>query len=221
MFARIAGRYDLLNRLLSFGIDRRWRDQLLGLAGDVQGSRVVDVCCGTGDVARLFARRGARVVGVDFTAEMLRIAGRKRPPPGALPPLYLRGDALRLPVRATAADLVTVAFGIRNLSDRGAFLAEAARVLRPGGRLLVLEFGSPSGKSLAAVHRVYMSRILPRVGAAVSGDREAYSYLPASVAAWPGAAELLREFERAGYADCGQRPLSGGIARLHWGTARA
>jgi demethylmenaquinone methyltransferase/2-methoxy-6-polyprenyl-1,4-benzoquinol methylase len=220
MFARIAGRYDFLNRLLSLGIDRRWRRELLGLAGDLRERNVLDVCCGTGDVALRLSRGGARVVGIDFTPEMLRLAEgkrRRRTPSQTGGLLFVHGDAIALPVVAGCADLVTIAFGIRNVVDRAAGLQEMARALKPGARLLILEFGAPSSKSMAAAFGVYFKRILPRVGAIVSGDREAYRYLPESVAAWPGPVEFQREIEQAGFADCGHRALSGGIAYLHWG----
>jgi demethylmenaquinone methyltransferase/2-methoxy-6-polyprenyl-1,4-benzoquinol methylase len=222
MFARIAGRYDFLNRLLSMGIDRRWRRELIGLSGDLRGLTVLDVCCGTGEVALRLSRGGARVVGIDFTPEMLRLAEQKRGRrtlPQAGPLIFVHGDAIALPVAAGGADLVTIAFGIRNVVDRAAGLAEMARALKPGARLLILEFGAPSNARMAAAFGLYFERILPRVGAFVSGDREAYRYLPESVAAWPGPVEFQREIEQAGFVDCGHRALSGGIAYLHWGSA--
>ena len=222
MFARIARRYDLLNRVLSLGVDRRWRRELMAAAGDVRGRTALDVCCGTGDVAQLLACAGARVVGVDFTREMLEIAEKKRTHRTALRErklAYVHGDALALPVALNRADLVTIAFGIRNVADRGAGLRELVRATRPGGRLLVLEFGSPQSPHWAAAYGLYFRRILPRVGGLVSGDGGAYRYLPESVAAWPGPAEFQRELEQAGLVHCGHRALSGGIAYLHWGMA--
>ncbi len=222
MFASIASRYDLLNRLLSAGIDRGWRRSLLALAGDVRGRSAVDVCCGTGDVALRLFRGGAHVVGIDFTPEMLLLAVKKgrrdrSTHPGAL--AFVHGDAIALPLAAGCADLITIAFGIRNVTDRVAGLREMSRALKPGARLLILEFGSPRNRRVAAAFGIYFKRILPRVGAFVSGDREAYRYLPESVAAWPGAVEFQREIEQAGFIDCGHRALSGGIAYLHWGAA--
>jgi demethylmenaquinone methyltransferase/2-methoxy-6-polyprenyl-1,4-benzoquinol methylase len=216
MFARIAGRYDLVNRVLSLGIDRRWRAAALRLSGDVRGRVVVDACCGTGDLSLAYARAGARVVGVDFTPEMLRLALPKgeRAASGAL---FAQGDALRLPVRARGADVASVAFGVRNLADPHAGLAELARVVKPGGRVIVLEFATPRPTLFAALYRAYFTRVLPRIGGAISGDREAYRYLPRTVLAWPGPEEFQRWFERAGLVDCGHRLLSGGIACLHWG----
>ncbi len=222
MFASIAPRYDFLNHLLSLGIDRRWRKRLLAAAGDVRGKRVIDLCCGTGDVSFLFARGGARVLGLDFTREMLSVATARRSRAGSPPERQIGlalGDACALPVPSDCADVVTIAFGIRNVSDRAAGLRETARVLRPGGRLAILEFGNPRNRALGALYRFYFRRILPRVGAWLSGDDHAYSYLPESVAAWPGAEEFRREIERAGFEGCGHRALLGGVAHLHWGTA--
>lgn len=218
MFARIAGVYDLLNRVLSMGIDQRWRRALLASAGDVDGARVVDACCGTGDVALVFAEAGASVVGVDFTPEMLTHAERKkRSRPTRSTPAFAHGDALRLPVRAAAADVCTVAFGIRNVADRRAALREMSRVTRPGGRVLVLEFTMPPGKILGPLYRFYFTRLLPGVGRLVSRDSDAYSYLPRTVMAWPSPATFQSEMEQEGLVDCGHRLLTRGIACLHWG----
>jgi demethylmenaquinone methyltransferase/2-methoxy-6-polyprenyl-1,4-benzoquinol methylase len=221
MFASIAPRYDLLNRLLSLGIDRRWRRALLLTAGDVRGKRVIDLCCGTGDVAFLLARHGARVLGLDFTAEMLRVATARRTKADTAAErgvLLALGDACALPVPSASAEVVTIAFGIRNVADRAAGLRDVARVLRPGGRLAILEFGHPRNRLLAGIYRFYFHRVLPRVGALLSGDRHAYSYLPESVAAWPSAEAFGREIEAAGFRDCAHRPLLGGVAFVHWAT---
>ena len=223
LFARIAGRYDLLNRTLSFGVDQRWRRALLARAGDVRGKLVVDACSGTGDVALAFARRGARVVGVDFTREMLVRATAKARGDGrsASRALFVHGDALALPVEDGAADVAAVAFGIRNVADRALALREMARVLRPGGLLLVLEFSLPEGAVFGGLYRTYFTRILPGVGALVSRDRDAYAYLPRTVLAWPGPDALEREVAAAGLVDCGYARLSRGIACLHWGRRPA
>jgi demethylmenaquinone methyltransferase/2-methoxy-6-polyprenyl-1,4-benzoquinol methylase len=219
MFARIAGRYDLLNRTLSLGVDRRWRRQAVRAAGAVRGSLVVDACCGTGDLARDFARAGARVVGVDFTGEMLERALPKLEPlePGHL---LVQGDALELPLRDGCADIASVAFGLRNLADRSRGLAELARVVRPGGLVLVLEFTAPPPGAFGALFRFYFTRILPRVGGLISGDAAAYRYLPDTVLAWPSPEALRGDMERAGLERCGFQKLGGGIACLHWGSPK-
>jgi demethylmenaquinone methyltransferase/2-methoxy-6-polyprenyl-1,4-benzoquinol methylase len=216
MFARISGRYDLLNHLLSLGIDRSWRRKTVDAAGNVEGRVVVDACCGTGDLSAAFARRGAHVIGVDFTPEMLRHAGpkivrlRRRA-------VFAHGDALALPLRSACADVTSVAFGIRNLSDARAGLAEMARVTKPGGRVLVLEFTTPRGALLGRAYRLYFTRILPAVGRLVSRDEEAYMYLPRSVQAWQGPEQLQRDLEAVGLVECGFRTMTRGIACLHWG----
>ena len=200
MFARIAGRYDLLNRGLSLGADRGWRGRAVRRAGDVRGRLVVDSCTGTGDLAIAFARAGARVVGVDFTPQMLARAMGKR---GAGDVLLVQGDALSLPFPDGVADVCSVAFGIRNLADRAAGLAEMARVVRPGGTVLVLECSPPPGGALGALYRAYFTRVLPWIGGRVSGDREAYAYLPRTVLAWPDPRAYRVEMEAAGLEDCG------------------
>jgi demethylmenaquinone methyltransferase/2-methoxy-6-polyprenyl-1,4-benzoquinol methylase len=217
MFGRIAGRYDLLNRLLSAGIDRSWRARTVGAAGDLRGRVVVDACCGTGDLSLEFARAGADVIGIDFTPEMLFLAlpkARSR----RLRVAFVHGDALRLPLRSGSADVVSVAFGVRNLADPDAGLRELTRVLKPGGRLLILECSPPPAGWLGALYRFYFLRVLPAVGGWISGDPEAYGYLPRTVVAWPPPAEFQRRMETAGLSHCGFERLTHGVASLHWGT---
>jgi demethylmenaquinone methyltransferase/2-methoxy-6-polyprenyl-1,4-benzoquinol methylase len=214
MFGRIAPRYDLLNRVLSLGVDRRWRSRSVAQAGDVAGRIVVDACCGTGDLALAFAERGACVLGIDFTPEMLaRACAAKALRRGG----YVQGDALRLPVADGSADVASIAFGLRNVQDRKACLEELARVVRPGGLVLVLEFGMPSRAWLATPYRFYFTRVLPWLGGLVSGDHGAYRYLPETVLAWPSARALCGEMASLGLVEPGYRALSGGIAYLHWG----
>jgi len=216
MFARISGRYDLLNRVLSLGIDQRWRRRMLEQAGEVRGARVVDLCCGTGDVSLCFARAGARVVGVDFTPEMLAHAEAKRARAGAAG-LFATGDALALPIADRSAQVCTVAFGIRNVADRGACLREMRRVLAPGGRVVVLECSMPPGRCFGWLYRTYFTRILPLVGRLVSRHEDAYSYLPRTVLAFPEPPALQRELEQQGFVECGFARLTFGVTCLHWG----
>jgi demethylmenaquinone methyltransferase / 2-methoxy-6-polyprenyl-1,4-benzoquinol methylase len=218
MFARIAGRYDLLNRLLSAGIDRRWRDALVRRLGDLRGRTLVDSCCGTGDLSFALERAGARVVGVDFTPEMLCRARAKRSGAGTV---FVAGDALALPLRDALADAATIAFGIRNVADRGRGMRELMRVVRPGGSVLVLEFSMPRGRTLGALYRFYFTRVLPRLGGLLSGDAAAYRYLPDTVLAWPSPDELRAEMQALGLEDCGYQRLSGGIACLSYGRVPA
>lgn len=219
MFSRIAGIYDLLNRVLSLGIDRRWRRKTVQRAGAVSNARVVDACCGTGDLAVEFARAGARVVGVDFTREMVVRAPRKLDGSDAQA-VFVHGDALRLPLADGAADVASVAFGIRNVSDPDEGLRELRRVLRVGGQVLVLEFTTPPGRVLGWLYRFYFTRVLPTIGRVLSRDAEAYEYLPRTVLAWPRPDAFQRSMEAAGFRECGYELFSGGIACLHWGWAR-
>lgn len=221
MFDAIAPRYDLLNHLLSAGIDRRWRAaaiRSLQLAG---GETLVDVCCGTADVA-LEARRGAsaaaHVVGVDFSGAMLGRARQKVGIAGELPRIALiRGDATRLPIASQSADAATIAFGIRNVERPAAACAELARVLRPGGRLAILEFGVPRVPCIKPLYLWYFTHVLPRVGRAISGHGAAYSYLPASVGTFAPPSEFIGTLRAAGFADVRADPLTFGIVYLYTG----
>jgi demethylmenaquinone methyltransferase / 2-methoxy-6-polyprenyl-1,4-benzoquinol methylase len=215
MFARIAGRYDLLNRVLSCGIDQRWRRFCVKQVGDVRDQVVVDACCGTGDLSVAFERAGARVIGVDFTPEMLRFATPKVR--DGRPTVFAHGDALRLPVATGSAVACTVAFGIRNVADRLAGMREMARVVRPGGKIFVLEFSTPPGWFMGGIYRTYFTKVLPLIGKWISGDGAAYRYLPETVLAWPKPDELQREMEDCGLEQCDHRLLTRGVACLHWG----
>jgi demethylmenaquinone methyltransferase/2-methoxy-6-polyprenyl-1,4-benzoquinol methylase len=217
MFTRIAGRYDFLNHALSLGIDRSWRRRVLEVAGDVRGRTAVDVCCGTGDLSVVLARAGARVVAVDFVRPMLARGAPKLCAGDAV--LFAQADALRLPLADASCDVATVAFGIRNVADRRAGLVEMRRVVRPGGRVVVLEFARPPGRVVSGIYELYFTRVLPRIGGLVSGDGEAYAYLPRTVLAWPDPRAFQLEMEELGLEDCGHRLLTGGIACLHWGRA--
>jgi demethylmenaquinone methyltransferase/2-methoxy-6-polyprenyl-1,4-benzoquinol methylase len=214
MFSRIAPRYDLLNHLLSLGIDRRWRARVRRRLAPGPGTLGVDVCCGTGDLALCLAGAGARVLGIDFAPPMLVRARRKGAGRSAS---FATGDALRLPVRDACADFSSIAFGIRNVANRELGLREMARVVKPGGRVLVLEFSMPRGRILSRLYRLYFTHLLPVIGAGISGDRGAYRYLPDTVLAWPSPEELREEMRRIGLVDCGYELLSGGIACLSWG----
>ena len=216
MFSRIAGIYDLLNRVLSLGVDRRWRRRTVQRAGDVSQVVVVDACCGTGDLSVEFARAGARVIGVDFTREMVARAPRKLKGHSARA-TFIHGDALHLPVPDGVADVASVAFGIRNVADPDEGLRELRRVLRPGGKVLVLEFSTPPGRILGGLYRFYFTRVLPLIGRLLSRDAEAYEYLPRTVLAWPPPEAFQRSMEAAGFTDCGYQLFTGGIACLHWG----
>jgi demethylmenaquinone methyltransferase/2-methoxy-6-polyprenyl-1,4-benzoquinol methylase len=214
MFTRIAPRYDLLNRILSVGQDVRWRRRLARRIEAVGARRVLDVCTGTGDVA-LGLPGSAGVVGCDFSVAMLssaadKAAARRRPLP------LVAGDALRLPVGDAAVDAVTVAFGIRNFEVLERGLGELVRVLRPGGLVLVLEFSRPTGP-LAPVLGWWARTVPPLLGRLLSGDREAYRYLPASVGTFPSGDDLVDILVRSGLEQVSARRLTGGVVTLYEG----
>lgn len=222
MFDRIAPRYDLLNRVLSAGVDRRWRRASVGYLSLPPASKVLDVCTGTADLLIEFLRRdpGHAGVGVDLSGEMLARGARKLRRGGLFPRGSLAsGDAERLPLRDARFDGALVAFGIRNVGEPLLALREIHRVLRPRGPLVVLEFSMPPGL-LGAAYRLYFERLLPRIAGVVSGDRAAYSYLPASVARFPDPEAFGRLMEEAGFADVCWKPLTAGIAHLHRGEKR-
>ncbi len=221
MFGGIAHRYDLLNCLLSVGRDRYWRREAVAEAKLPPGGLAVDVCTGTADVALELAKQfpSARsIVGVDFCLPMIRLAAEKVAREGLAGRIGLQaGSAEALPFDTDTFDAATVAFGIRNLVDRKQGLAELNRVLRPGGRGIVLEFAMPEGPFFGRLYRFYFHRVLPWLGGLISGDRAAYSYLPASVSAFPSSRELTRMMEEVGFHDVRVRTLTGGIVTLHVG----
>jgi demethylmenaquinone methyltransferase/2-methoxy-6-polyprenyl-1,4-benzoquinol methylase len=220
MFGRIAGRYDLLNHLLSFNLDKRWRARTVERVADVlerPGARVLDLCCGTGDVLlSLEARRGSAVLGSDFCHPMLLEAQRKIYARGMRSPLF-EADALALPLHEDSLDLITMAFGFRNLANYHSGLKELARVLKPGGVLAILEFSQPPNRAFGALYGFFSTRVLPWVGGLVSGSREAYSYLPESIEKFPGALELADQMRAAGFKSVEFEPLTCGAVALHIG----
>lgn len=221
MFDAVAPRYDLLNRVLSFGIDRYWRTQAVRLLADEQPTRVLDVATGTADLA-LKAHRmlhPREVVGVDLSAEMLRYGREKIERKGLSSRISLvQGDAANLPFDDDTFDAALVAFGVRNFENLTAGLRDIGRVLRPGGRLVVLEFSTPRSAPIKPLYAWYSRHVLPRIGGALSPDQGAYEYLPSSVAAFPDGPDFLDRMADSGYADLLWRPLTFGIASLYRGT---
>ena len=218
MFDAIAPRYDLLNHLLSAGIDRRWRATAIRSLGLTGRETLLDVCTGTADVA-LQARGAGRVVGVDFAGAMLAFGRRKVRDAGQDRRITLvRGDASRLPVRDGSVDAVTVAFGIRNVEHPERACAEMSRAMRAGGRLAILEFGVPRLPGISTLYLWYFKYLLPRAGRLVSGHTAAYSYLPASVGAFPPPPAFMAILEQAGFTDVRADSLTLGIVYLY--TAR-
>ncbi|HET6750175.1 MAG TPA: ubiquinone/menaquinone biosynthesis methyltransferase [Actinomycetes bacterium] len=219
MFDRVAPRYDLANTVFSLGQDRAWRRAAARAAGLADGMRALDVACGTGALTRELAASapGAVVLGLDFSGEMVR---RAAAPAEADPgPAYLVGDALRLPLRDSAVDVLTIAFGLRNLPEPGMGLLEFRRVLRPGGRLVVCEFSQPVVPVLRDVYGRYLTRLMPVAARRLTSDPEAYQYLARSIGAWPDQAGLAGWLQDAGFTQVAWRDLTGGIVALHRATA--
>jgi len=218
MFDAIAPRYDLLNHLLSAGIDKRWRKRAIASLGLTGRETLIDVCTGTADVA-LDATGAAHVVGVDFAGAMLILGLRKVHAANQAKRIVLiRGDAMRLPARDRSADAATVAFGIRNVQQPEVACAEMARVLRRGGRLAILEFGVPRIPGVASLYLWYFRRVLPLIGRMISGHAGAYTYLPASVGTFPPPAEFMTILRQAGFAEVRAVPLTFGIVYLYTGV---
>jgi demethylmenaquinone methyltransferase/2-methoxy-6-polyprenyl-1,4-benzoquinol methylase len=216
MFDAIAPRYDLLNRLLTFGMDVGWRRRAVRSLQLPAGSLVLDLACGTGDLCRELGKRGYRPVGVDRSAGML--AAQLTPSTRLGAPL-VRGDALRLPFPANSVDGIVCGFALRNFASLKPFLAECARVLRPGGRVALLEVSEPENSVLRRGHGLYFGKVVPLVGGLLS-DRGAYQYLPRSVAYLPPPNRMVAMMSEAGFGGASRRPLSTGIAQLLTGTRR-
>jgi demethylmenaquinone methyltransferase / 2-methoxy-6-polyprenyl-1,4-benzoquinol methylase len=220
MFASIAGTYDRANQVLSLGLHHRWRTAAVELSGASKGERVLDCATGTGDLALAFRRAvgpDGVVVGTDFCEEMLALAPAKAERSG-LRVRFETADVLALPYKDGEFDVASIAFGIRNVEDPARGLAEMARVVRPGGRVVVLEFGQPGGALFAPLYRWYSHRVLPRIGGWVSGDRSAYEYLDRTSSRFPAGerfAELMRG--TGAFRNVKTRPLTGGVAYVYVG----
>ena len=211
MFDRISPVYDAMNRTMTMGLDQRWRRATVAAVVRA-GDRVLDACCGTGDLALAARRRGGRVTGLDFSQPMLERARRKAPEIE-----WVCGDALALPFEDGAFDAATVGFGVRNLDDLERGLAELRRVLRVGGRVAILEITRPSGL-LAPFYRLWFDGLVPLLGKLLPGG-SAYTYLPASVRRFPGPDELASLLRAGGFEDVRWRTFAGGIVALHIGVA--
>jgi demethylmenaquinone methyltransferase/2-methoxy-6-polyprenyl-1,4-benzoquinol methylase len=218
MFAGVAPRYDLLNHLLSANLDVVWRRRAAAALGLPAGSEVLDLCCGTGDQAVALQSRGARVAAADFCIPMLALARHKFARPDKTPrPRPLAADALALPFPPRRFEGATVSFGLRNVSDLDAALRQIAGVLRPGGRLVVLEFAVPRLQPLKGLYLSYFRHVLPFIGRLFSARGSAYSYLPSSVLAFPQREEFLARMAAAGFTDLLYKDMTGGIVCLYQG----
>ena len=219
MFGKIARRYDLLNHLLSFNMDKRWRGRTVQCVSAIlcdPNARVLDLCCGTADVLLLMEQqaRGARVIGSDFCHPMLVEAKRKIAIRKLKSPLF-EADALVLPLQNESLDLITVAFGFRNFANYRSGLDELARVLKPGGTLAVLEFSQPTNPIFGSLYGLFSTRVLPMVGGLISGSSDAYSYLPESIRKFPGAEDLAEQMRSAGFAMVEFERMTFGAVALH------
>jgi demethylmenaquinone methyltransferase/2-methoxy-6-polyprenyl-1,4-benzoquinol methylase len=211
MFDKVAERYDLLNDALSLGQDRYWRKVVARAVGARAGEVVLDLAAGTGTSSRTFTRTGAYCIACDFSQGMLRV-GARRPAPSVR---FVAGDALDLPFADAAFDAVTISFGLRNVTDTDAALAELLRVTRPGGRLVVCEFSHLRPSALDALYGQYLTRALPAIARRLSPNAEAYDYLAESIRDWPAQPELAARLEAAGWGGVRWVNLSFGVVALH------
>ena len=221
MFDHIAPRYDLLNHTLSMSIDRLWRRHVVRIVRRCRPRHVLDVATGTGDLAIEMARRipGVRVLGVDLSQRMLETARRKVAARGLDERVLLEeGDAEHLTVAAASVDVATVAFGVRNFENLEAGLRELHRVLKPGGKVVILEFSRPRNRIFRALYEFYSYRVLPRIGGAISHDKRAYEYLPVSGVEFPAPEAFLSLLARAGFSDCRSPTQRFGIAQIYTGV---
>jgi demethylmenaquinone methyltransferase/2-methoxy-6-polyprenyl-1,4-benzoquinol methylase len=230
LFSRIAPRYDLLNDVQSLGLHRHWKRRVVHLARPQPGQRALDLCCGTGDLALALAAYGAQVTGLDFSERMLDVAvARTANTPPHAPrstlhappaPVFIRADAQRLPFPANSFDIVTVGYGLRNLANWEAGLAEMRRVARPGARLLVLDFGKPANPLWRALYFAYLKLVVPCLGWLFCGSAGAYAYILQSLKPYPAQQGVAEAMRALGLADVQVISLLGGIMSIHYGEKR-
>jgi demethylmenaquinone methyltransferase/2-methoxy-6-polyprenyl-1,4-benzoquinol methylase len=214
LFSTIADRYDLITRLLSYGQDARWKARLVAMANVTAGERALDLACGTGDIAFAVANRGAKAIGLDLTHRMLQIARQRatsRQPPISL----VGGDMTSLPFRSASFDLVTTGYGLRNVPDLDAAIDEIARVLKPRGRLLSLDFNRPESAPVRAVYLAYLAAVGSILGWLLHRDPDTYRYIPASIRRYPGARGVADKMEARGFTNVRIVPLLFGLMTLH------
>lgn len=216
LFATIARRYDLLNDIMSAGQHRRWKRRLVELTGEPRN--VLDLCCGTGDIAMKFARLGARVTGVDFAEEMLRVAAGRCDRETVSRLQWIRADALRLPFGENSFDVVSVGYGLRNLADIEQGLREILRVLRPGGKFLSLDFGKPESPAFRALYFGYLRVVLPILGRIFCGDPDTHGYILASLQNYPAQRGTKELMELCGYRECGFEEFCLGSMAINYGS---
>lgn len=225
LFDRIARRYDLINDVQSGGLHRLWKRRVIREARIARGNHALDVCCGTGDLAFAMARQGATVTGLDFSRQMLKVARKRagnlphdptnKSDPSDLPPAFIEGDAMQLPFEDATFDVLTMAYGLRNLSDWKKGLAECHRVLRPGGRMLILDFGKPPNPAWRSVYFSYLRMIVPLMGWGLVGDAEAYRYILTSLHYFPAQRGIESEMVRLGCRKIRTHLFLGGVMSLN------
>jgi demethylmenaquinone methyltransferase/2-methoxy-6-polyprenyl-1,4-benzoquinol methylase len=222
LFDRIADRYDFITVLLSYGRDRAWKRRLVEMARPVAGLRALDLATGTGDIAFLLSAGAARVVGVDVTARMIQLAVEKAPDAGPAttrnPPTFIVGDMMALPFASSSFDIVTTGYGLRNVPDLTGALAEILRVLKPGGRVLSLDFTRPVNRLVCRAYLAYLAVVGGIVGWLLHGDGDTYRYIPASIRSYPTAPELVQVMRRSGFAGALHRPVLAGLLAIHQAT---
>jgi demethylmenaquinone methyltransferase/2-methoxy-6-polyprenyl-1,4-benzoquinol methylase len=214
LFATIADRYDLITGLLSYGQDARWKRRLVELSRAGHGAAALDLACGTGDIAFALANRGASVVGLDITARMLELARAKRPESA----FFVRGDMMALPFSGARFDIVTTGYGIRNVPVIQPAIAEIARVLKPGGLFLSLDFNRPANGVVRAVYLAYLTIVGSALGLVLHRDPDTYRYIPESIKRYPGAAAVSDIVRQQGFSSCEYIPLLGGLMAIHVAT---
>ena len=215
LFSTIAGRYDLITRLLSYGGDQRWKRRLMAEAAILPGMRVLDLACGTGDLALAAQSAQAKAIGLDFASPMIALAREK---PGAQQVAWIVGDMGALPVAAGTMDVVTTGYGLRNVPDLEVAVAEIYRVLRAGGVACSLDFDRPPSPVVRAIYLAYLTIVGSALGWALHGDPDTYRYIPASIRRYPGAAAVAGMMRRAGFSEVRLVPLLGGLMALHVAT---
>lgn len=213
LFGTIADRYDLITRLLSFGRDQRWKSRLLDLADLWPGARVLDLACGTGDLALEAARRGAVVVGLDITSRMVALAANKAT--AGVRPSWIVGDMMAIPVKSGVFDVVTTGYGLRNVPDLDGALREIRRALRPGGVVCALDFDRPEAAWLRAIYLSYLTGVGSILGWILHRDPDTYRYIPASIQRYPGARGVVESMTAAGFSEVRHLPVLGGLMAIH------
>ena len=221
LFARIARRYDFLNDLQSFGLHRRWKRRVVNLAAAAPGTRALDLCCGTGDISFALAQRGAATTGLDFSAQMLAVAAERNRKSGAAAPVFIQGDAQQIPFPENSFDIVTVGYGLRNLTSWQRGVDEMFRVARPGARLIVLDFGKPANPLWRAIYFTHLQLSVPLIGLLFCGNAKAYAYILESLRHYPAQLAVAEKMRELKLANIRVINLLGGAMAINYGEKPA